>query len=226
MLLANHGVVAVAPTLDEAYVVAQSVEWTAEICHLARTLVAAGAGEHVLDRAVQDAIARNYGVTIAEPPTGGCDRRADVVARFGLEPLPVEGGFFRQFWRSPPDAERPDGTAILAMLTDAPDGFSQFHRLDPRRGLALLPRRPARARPARVRGHEPHVRLGPDVARRRRGRRGRAGRDVDGGPDDGRWSLVGNDDGTRLHERAATRAPTPDVLLAGWPDESAPRSRP
>ena len=64
-LLANHGVVAVAPTLPEAYVVAQSVEWTAEICHLARTLVAAGAGEHVLDRAVQDAIARNYGVSIA-----------------------------------------------------------------------------------------------------------------------------------------------------------------
>ncbi|MET0144100.1 MAG: class II aldolase/adducin family protein [Ilumatobacteraceae bacterium] len=64
VLLANHGVVAVAPTLDDAYVVAQSVEWTAEICHLARTLVAAGRGEHVLDRDVRDAIARNYGITI------------------------------------------------------------------------------------------------------------------------------------------------------------------
>ena len=50
VLLANHGVVAIGPDLDDAYVVAQSVEWTAEICHLARTLVAAGAGEHVLDR--------------------------------------------------------------------------------------------------------------------------------------------------------------------------------
>ena len=69
-LLANHGVVAVAPTLPDAYVVAQSVEWTAEICHLARTLVAAGAGEHVLDRAVQDAIARNYGVPIARREPG------------------------------------------------------------------------------------------------------------------------------------------------------------
>lgn len=29
--------------------------------------MAAGAGEHVLDRDVRDAIARNYGVTIAEP---------------------------------------------------------------------------------------------------------------------------------------------------------------
>ena len=65
VLLANHGVVAIGPTVDDAYVVAQSVEWTAEICHLARTLVAAGAGETVLDREVQAAMARNYGVTIA-----------------------------------------------------------------------------------------------------------------------------------------------------------------
>ncbi len=48
----------------------------------------------------------------------------------GLAPLPVEGGFFRQIWRSPADAARPDGTAIIAMLTDGRDGFSQFHRLD------------------------------------------------------------------------------------------------
>ena len=66
VLLANHGVVAIAPTLDKAYVVAQSVDWTAEICHLARTLVAAGPGEHVLDAEIRAAIARNYGVTIAE----------------------------------------------------------------------------------------------------------------------------------------------------------------
>ena len=66
MLLANHGVVAIGPDVGDAYVVAQSVEWTAEICHLARTLVAAGAGEHVLDRQVREAIARNYGVSIAE----------------------------------------------------------------------------------------------------------------------------------------------------------------
>ena len=54
---------------------------------------------------------------------------SEVAARFNLEPLPVEGGFFRQIWRSPVDAEQPTGTAIIAMLTDTPDGFSQFHRL-------------------------------------------------------------------------------------------------
>ena len=66
VLLANHGVVAVGATLDDAALVARAVEWTAEICHLARTLVAAGAGETVLDRDVRAAMARNYGVTIAE----------------------------------------------------------------------------------------------------------------------------------------------------------------
>jgi L-ribulose-5-phosphate 4-epimerase len=73
VLLANHGVVAVAPDLDAAYVVAQSVEWTAEICHLARTLAAAGQGEHVLPRSVIDAIARNYGVSVGgSPPPDEC----------------------------------------------------------------------------------------------------------------------------------------------------------
>jgi ribulose-5-phosphate 4-epimerase/fuculose-1-phosphate aldolase len=69
VLLANHGVVAVAPTLDDAYLVAQSVEWTAQICHLARTLSAAGDGAHHLDRSVQAAIAATYGVPIAHDAT-------------------------------------------------------------------------------------------------------------------------------------------------------------
>jgi uncharacterized protein len=48
----------------------------------------------------------------------------------GLEPLPVEGGLFRQTWRGPegPDG-KPVGTAITAMLTDEPDSFSAMHRL-------------------------------------------------------------------------------------------------
>ncbi len=54
---------------------------------------------------------------------------AEVVELLELEPLPVEGGWFRQIWRSPPEAAQPAGTAIVALLTDDPDGFSQFHRL-------------------------------------------------------------------------------------------------
>ena len=89
---------------------------------------------------------------------------AAIIARFGLQPLPVEGGWFRRYWRAPADADTPDGTAILALLTDEPDGFSQFHRLtideiwhfylgDPIELVVLDPG-----------GTSRHVRLGPDVA--------------------------------------------------------------
>jgi predicted cupin superfamily sugar epimerase len=57
-----------------------------------------------------------------------------------LEPLPVEGGLFRQTWVSEetiPAAAlapryaraKPAGTAIYYLLTDAPDSFSAMHRL-------------------------------------------------------------------------------------------------
>lgn len=57
-----------------------------------------------------------------------------------LEPLPVEGGFFRQTWASadaiapgalPPRyrSARSAGTAIYYLLTDDADSFSAFHRL-------------------------------------------------------------------------------------------------
>ncbi len=59
------------------------------------------------------------------------DETADeVAARYGLRPLPVEGGRFRQTWAGPPDAAgRPAGTAILVLLTTAPGDFSALHRL-------------------------------------------------------------------------------------------------
>ncbi|MFG3634423.1 cupin domain-containing protein [Streptomyces huasconensis] len=54
----------------------------------------------------------------------------EVAARYGLRPLPVEGGRFRQTWAGPPDAAgRPAGTAILVLLTTAPGDFSALHRL-------------------------------------------------------------------------------------------------
>ncbi|MFI1419704.1 cupin domain-containing protein [Streptomyces sp. NPDC020731] len=54
----------------------------------------------------------------------------DLVAHYGLEPVPREGGRFRQTWAGParPDG-RPEGTAIVALLTDAPGDFSALHRL-------------------------------------------------------------------------------------------------
>lgn len=46
-----------------------------------------------------------------------------LIEALGLEPLPVEGGHFRETWRSQA------GSAIYYLLTDAPDSFSALHRL-------------------------------------------------------------------------------------------------
>ena len=64
----------------------------------------------------------------------------EIIEHFKLKPLPVEGGLFRQTWRSPelfapsalPDryeGEKPFGTAILVLLTDDSDSFSAIHCL-------------------------------------------------------------------------------------------------
>jgi predicted cupin superfamily sugar epimerase len=54
----------------------------------------------------------------------------DLVAHYGLEPIPREGGRFRRTWAGPerPDG-RPEGTAIVALLTAEPDDYSALHRL-------------------------------------------------------------------------------------------------
>lgn len=64
----------------------------------------------------------------------------DVIEVLGLRPLPGEGGFYRETWRSGDvlaehalDARygrgKAAGTAIYYLVTDAPDGFSALHRL-------------------------------------------------------------------------------------------------
>ena len=64
----------------------------------------------------------------------------DVIRVLALEPLPGEGGYFRQTWVSRDrlgagalaphyGREKPAGTAIYYLVTDAPDGFSALHRL-------------------------------------------------------------------------------------------------
>lgn len=64
----------------------------------------------------------------------------DIIALLHLEPLPVEGGLFRQTYRSAETisdvaasgryaAGKPAGTCIFALFTDDPDSFSAMHRL-------------------------------------------------------------------------------------------------
>ncbi|MGW1377670.1 cupin domain-containing protein [Streptomyces sp. NPDC002446] len=49
---------------------------------------------------------------------------------YGLAPLPREGGRFRQTWAGPPRPDgRPEGTAIVMLLTAGPGDFSALHRL-------------------------------------------------------------------------------------------------
>lgn len=124
---------------------------------------------------------RGASTELAGPPPPRCRRGVNIpatataaIARFGLQPLPREGGWFARTWTGPeialPDGRRrPAGTSILFLL--AGDEFSALHRL---RGdevwhfhagdaveLLLLDERPAFLRanvaPARVR-------LGADLA--------------------------------------------------------------
>ncbi|MGW7485819.1 cupin domain-containing protein [Streptomyces sp. NPDC054786] len=49
---------------------------------------------------------------------------------YGLAPLPREGGRFRPTWAGPERADgRPEGSAIVMLLTDEPGDFSALHRL-------------------------------------------------------------------------------------------------
>ena len=59
-----------------------------------------------------------------------------LIRHFHLEPLPIEGGCFRQTWLSDDkvsipgyDSPRPAGTAIYYLLTSEPDSFSALHSL-------------------------------------------------------------------------------------------------
>jgi predicted cupin superfamily sugar epimerase len=48
---------------------------------------------------------------------------AEVINRLGLKPLPHEGGYYAQTWRSA------SGTAIYFLLTPEEGGFSALHKL-------------------------------------------------------------------------------------------------
>jgi uncharacterized protein len=54
----------------------------------------------------------------------------ELVRRLALEPLPVEGGLFRQTWVGEPDEQgRPAGTAIIVLLATEGGHYSAMHRL-------------------------------------------------------------------------------------------------
>ena len=52
-----------------------------------------------------------------------------LAAALGLEPLPLEGGLFRQTWVGEERDGRPVGTAIVVLLAAAGGHFSAMHRL-------------------------------------------------------------------------------------------------
>jgi L-fuculose-phosphate aldolase len=65
VLLANHGVVAVGASVEQAYTVAAQVEWIAEVTHHASQLRPELPGVVVLPSDVQEIMARNYNFLIA-----------------------------------------------------------------------------------------------------------------------------------------------------------------
>ncbi len=64
VLLANHGVVAIADDLEVAYNVAAQVEWVANVLYLASTIPSNVGSAVVLEPEVQDLIGRSYSVGI------------------------------------------------------------------------------------------------------------------------------------------------------------------
>src|SRR5262245_51789635 len=75
------------------------------------------------------------GVFVVKLPLGRCPAMnlltpEEVIAALGLEPHPLEGGFFRETYRTPQKMhgqERPLATAIYYLLT--PETCSTMHRL-------------------------------------------------------------------------------------------------
>ncbi len=145
---------------------------------------------------------------------------ADLIARFGLEPIPVEGGFYHRYWSSPGGAAQPIGTAIVALLTDAPDGFSQFHRLTFDEIWHFYLGAPTELVLLEPGGTSRHHRLGHDLA---------GGDEVAvvvpagtwmAARTTGRWSLLGTTMAPGFTDECYEGADV-EALHRGWPEETA-----
>lgn len=101
---------------------------------------------------------------------------AEIVALLDLEPLPGEGGRYRQTYRSEEtlraralperyDVDHPMGTAIYYLLTDDPDSFSALHRLPTDEIYHFYLGDPVELFLLRADGGSDRIVLGPDLAR-------------------------------------------------------------
>lgn len=52
-----------------------------------------------------------------------------LIARYQLEPMPREGGFFRRLWHGEQGQGRPVGSSIVVLLDSRQGHFSAVHRL-------------------------------------------------------------------------------------------------
>lgn len=91
-------------------------------------------------------------------------RADEVIARLGLEPLPGEGGWFRQTWVSPASkpGATPAGTAIYYLVT--PESWSALHRLQDDEVFHFYLGDSCVMVMASPDGELREVRLGPDLA--------------------------------------------------------------
>jgi uncharacterized protein len=96
-----------------------------------------------------------------------------LITRLHLTPIPLEGGWYCETWRSPlvlpsgslpgQHVDKPAGTAILALFADGPDGFSALHRLPTPEVWQFCAGDPFMLLLLRADGTSDELTLGPDV---------------------------------------------------------------
>jgi uncharacterized protein len=143
-----------------------------------------------------------------------------VVDALGLEPLPVEGGWYRATWQSRElySEGQPIGTAIVAMYSDDRDCFSTFHRLSHDETWHFYSGDPLRLVLLHSDGSSDDIVMGSDVI---------AGQQVQCTVPAGSWQAAHLIDGGRYALFGCTMAPgftgsvfagaQRDELLNGWP---------
>ena len=136
---------------------------------------------------------------------------AELRHQLRLEPIPVEGGWFRVTWRSP------DAGAIVALFTEEPDGFSAMHRLTITELWFFHAGDPFRLVVLRPDGRSAEVVLGADVAQGQVPQIAVERGTWMGGAPLGRWSLISTVTVPPFEDEAFT-AGSRAALVAAYPD--------